>query len=82
MAGSERSLSLHLVHSKQAEGRHGYGFREWLWIEGTATFALDFPQSNSSVEFQKQSGPKGFLTSQLRQGDIYLGSEDPNASNE
>lgn len=43
MTGSEWSLSLHLGYSKQAEGRHGYGFCERLRIEGTATFALDFP---------------------------------------
>lgn len=43
MTGLEWSLSLHLLDSKQAEGRHGDGFCEGLRIVATATFALDFP---------------------------------------
>lgn len=39
------------MYSKQAEGRHGYGFCEWLWIEATATFALDFPQNVAECQW-------------------------------
>lgn len=58
MTGLEWSLSLHLLDSKQAEGRFGYGFCEWLRIVGMATFALDFPHDViCQWNFTNSAGP-------------------------